>query len=166
MQRLTLILSTASIAATGSFAAAGIATSDETLLYSLQGFDAPSEMYRMMPAEFFSDLKQMPVQSSDTEITFSELARELTDGFDDNQIELHADESTSIPLLAHHDPTLIWADPAPSDQDSDRTDERSSVLSSAYVLSSAIRMMSSAVPAPGGAALAFGGMLVLARRKR
>tara|TARA_A100000171_G_scaffold50607_1_gene62479 strand:- start:8041 stop:8652 length:612 start_codon:yes stop_codon:yes gene_type:complete len=53
-----------------------------------------------------------------------------------------------------------------SDQEFDRVEIESSYISKGYLLHDAIRVLSSAVPAPGGAVLAFGGLLVIARRKR
>jgi hypothetical protein len=166
MQCLTMVCSAATIAGSCSMTSAGITAGDDTGMHTLLGFDVNAVEYRMMPAEFLGDLEQLSHEAGNSEITFNDLAIKLTDGFDHDQIELHAEVTTPMTQLGQQGMPFTLAEAAPAERDSDQTDDQSSVLSTAYVLSSAIRMMSSAVPAPGGMALAFGGMLIIARRKR
>ena len=53
-----------------------------------------------------------------------------------------------------------------SDVEFDRVEIQSNMVSMGYMLHDAVRILSTQTPAPGGAALAFGGLLVIARRKR
>lgn len=53
-----------------------------------------------------------------------------------------------------------------SDVEFDRVEIESNAVTMGYLLHDAIRILSTQTPAPGGAALAFGGLLVIARRKR
>ncbi len=53
-----------------------------------------------------------------------------------------------------------------SDEAFDRVEIESNYISRGYLMHDAVRVLSMVVPSPGGSALAFGGLLVIARRRR
>ena len=68
-------------------------------------------------------------------------------------------------LVAPTDQSWAWNGWS-SDQSFDRIEISSNHLSFGYIMHDAIRVLSTATPAPGGLALMFGGALVIARRRR
>lgn len=68
-------------------------------------------------------------------------------------------------LIAPTDESWAWNGWS-SDQGFDRIEISSNHLNFGYIMHDAIRVLSTATPAPGGLALMFGGALVIARRRR
>lgn len=85
----------------------------------------------------------------------------------DGQIRFYAGEDLigTDTLGAPTDTTWAWNGWS-SDVAFDRVEIDSNYLSKGYLLHDAIRILSTQTPAPGGAVLAFGGLLVIARRRR
>lgn len=68
-------------------------------------------------------------------------------------------------VLASTDQSWAWNGWS-SNVSFDRVEIESNYMSMGYLLHDAVRVLSTQTPAPGGAALAFGGLLVIARRRR